>query len=262
MLGDDFADAVGIQPGARLGGLHQQHGELVPAVAGHHVDAARVLHEDLGDLAQRVVAHGVAELVVDGLEAVEVQQDDRHRVVEASIARQLFLEPQREEAPVVEAGHLVLERRFLEPGVGGLQLLVGGVESRGEGVDLGCLLLDRQQHLVERRHERADLVAPPLETGDGGLTGHERSHACDDPAHIPDHVGAGQHADQREQHQQLQAAELDRLAGAQRGEDEHHHDEGEDQDGNHGGQRQRDQNLVTDALSRAGDVSRTLRLHR
>ena len=45
---DHLADAVGVEPGAGLRGLDEQHRELVAAVAGHHVDAARVLHEDLG----------------------------------------------------------------------------------------------------------------------------------------------------------------------------------------------------------------------
>ena len=88
VLGDDLADALRVEPGARLGRLHQQHGELVAALAGDHVDAARVLEEQVRHHAQGVVAHPVAELVVDCLEAVEVEQHHRHRMVEAAVAGQ------------------------------------------------------------------------------------------------------------------------------------------------------------------------------
>src|SRR5262249_19417835 len=53
---------VRVEASATLGRLDQQDGELVAAVAGDDVDAARVLHEDLPDVAQRLVADRVAEL--------------------------------------------------------------------------------------------------------------------------------------------------------------------------------------------------------
>src|SRR2546428_13936583 len=121
---DDLPYPVRVEPSAALGRLDQQDGVLVTAVARDHVDAARMLHEDLPNVAQRLVAHGVAELVVDALEAVQVEYHDGDRVIEPPEARDLLLEAEREEASIVESGHLVLERGFLELRVGGLELSV------------------------------------------------------------------------------------------------------------------------------------------
>ena len=132
MLGQHLPDAVGVEPGAGLGGLDQQHGELVAAVAGDHVDAARVLHQDLGhDLAQRVVAATVwPRSSLTALKPSRSRSTTDTGWLNRRIPRHLLLQPHREEAPVVEPGHLVLERELLEPRVGELELLVGGVEAR------------------------------------------------------------------------------------------------------------------------------------
>src|SRR5580765_3110195 len=79
---DDLPYPVRVEPSAALGRLDQQDGELVAAVSGDCVDAARVLHEDLTDIAQRLVADRVAELVVDALEPVKVEHHDGNRVIE------------------------------------------------------------------------------------------------------------------------------------------------------------------------------------
>ena len=55
----------------------QQHGELVPAEAGERVPAADHFAEPQRDLAQQLVAVGVPKRVVDLLEAVEVDEQDR-----------------------------------------------------------------------------------------------------------------------------------------------------------------------------------------
>src|SRR5436309_1664059 len=49
---DDLPDPVRVEAGARLRGLDEKNRELVAAVAGDHVDSARVLHEDLRDFTQ------------------------------------------------------------------------------------------------------------------------------------------------------------------------------------------------------------------
>src|SRR5437870_3354263 len=79
---DDLPYPVRVEPSAALGGLDQQDGELVAAVARDNVDAARVLHEDLTDIAQGLVADRVAELVVDALEPVQVEHHHGYRVIE------------------------------------------------------------------------------------------------------------------------------------------------------------------------------------
>src|SRR5947208_12938054 len=132
-------------------------------VTGVQTCALPIFHEDLRDFTQGLVADRVAELVVDALEAVEVEEHDRHGVAEAPEARDLLLEAQGEEASVVEPGHVVTERGLFEYGVRDLELLVGGVEVRRERVDLDRLLLDRPEHAGERLHQCPDLVAPGAE---------------------------------------------------------------------------------------------------
>src|SRR2546427_1424116 len=95
--GDDLPDPIRVEPGARLRGLDEKDRELVTAVAGDDIDPARVLHEDLRDLTQGFVTDRVAELVVDALEAIEVEEHDRHGVVEAPEARDLLLATQGSE---------------------------------------------------------------------------------------------------------------------------------------------------------------------
>src|SRR5262245_2627768 len=120
--GQHVADPVRVQAGAALGGLDEQHGELVAAVAADHVDAAGGLEEDVGDAPERLVARGVTELVVDLLQTVQVEQDHRDRVVESAVARDLLREPDGEEAAIVEPGDLVPERVLLEPRIAGLDV--------------------------------------------------------------------------------------------------------------------------------------------
>ena len=57
----------------------QQHGELV-AAQPRHDSAARSGRRTPAHLAQRLVADGVAERVVDVLEAVDVEQRHRERL--------------------------------------------------------------------------------------------------------------------------------------------------------------------------------------
>src|SRR4029077_8132637 len=92
----------------------RKNGTRVPAIAADDVDPPRVLQEDVGEAAQRLVAGPVAELVIHRLEAIQVHQHHRDRVVEAPGARDFLLEWEEKEAAIVKAGDLVLEREFLE----------------------------------------------------------------------------------------------------------------------------------------------------
>src|SRR5262249_47559616 len=57
-----------------------------------------------GQFAEREIAAEVAQLVVDGLEAVEVEEDDRQRPAVALRARQLAVEELQHVALVVDLG--------------------------------------------------------------------------------------------------------------------------------------------------------------
>ncbi len=93
------------------GGRHDDD-ELVAAVAGHHVLAvaagAQGGAQAGGDLAQHRVARGVRLDVVDGLEAVEVDQRDGARL--AGRAGDGLGQPQVQRAPVGQPGERVLQR--------------------------------------------------------------------------------------------------------------------------------------------------------
>ena len=62
----------------RIGHVRDDEGELVAAESGHGGAARDGAEEALGDFAQQPVTDGVTECVVDVLEAVDVEQHDRH----------------------------------------------------------------------------------------------------------------------------------------------------------------------------------------
>ena len=65
--------------GREIGRARQQHRELVAAQPRHGVDLAQRPLQPRTDLGQQQVADVMAERVVDVLEAVEVEQQHRHR---------------------------------------------------------------------------------------------------------------------------------------------------------------------------------------
>jgi hypothetical protein len=73
----------GTAAGVGIGGVLQQHGVLVTAEAGQHLARPQRLAQPPADLAQEVVADGVAQGVVDLLEPVEVEEEHVHAVTAA-----------------------------------------------------------------------------------------------------------------------------------------------------------------------------------
>src|SRR5262249_62182804 len=110
------------------------------------VDTPRVLEEQLRHLTQRRVPHRVAEVVVDLFEAVQIEEDQGHRVVEAPVACYFLFETDREEAAVVKPGHLVLEGDFLWSGGGCLQPAGGRAQTRWGLVGLARLRVYEWRH--------------------------------------------------------------------------------------------------------------------
>src|SRR6266508_3121301 len=76
--GDGLVEPFGQGAGRGHRRLRQDPHELVAAVTGQDVHVADALHHDLGQLGQALAAHQVAVLVVDPLELVEVEKDQRH----------------------------------------------------------------------------------------------------------------------------------------------------------------------------------------
>ena len=76
---DDAAELLGENPRRRAVGLGADDRELVAAVAGRVVGLADGGADEEAHLAQRPAAAQVAVEVVDGLEAVEVDEDEGER---------------------------------------------------------------------------------------------------------------------------------------------------------------------------------------
>lgn len=72
----------------------------------------------------------MAELVIDGLEAIEVDEDKRQRLAETGVTLGLFLDLQGEVTAVIDAGQSVLEGQLFEACVADPDRRL-----RGEGLD-------------------------------------------------------------------------------------------------------------------------------
>ena len=98
--------------------VRQQHGELVAAQARQSVAMAKHLAQPQRDLTQQLVAVGVPERVVDLLEAVEVDEQDRELVVAARGEGERALDPVLEQHAVRQAGERVVGGLAAEPARG------------------------------------------------------------------------------------------------------------------------------------------------
>ena len=78
----------------------QEHGELVTAEPRDRVDGAHAADQSSGDDLEQLVPLGVAEPVVDALEAVQVEEQHRQRGAAAPGAVHGLLDPVEEEGPV------------------------------------------------------------------------------------------------------------------------------------------------------------------
>ena len=108
-------------------------GKLITPQAGHHILIPHLLAQALGDLDQEAIPHGMAILVVDGFEAVQI--DHQHRAV--------HIVPQAEGDGLLE---LALEH--------------GAIVQPGEGVRQGQLF---QAEAVEVLQEHLPQLGRPLQ---------------------------------------------------------------------------------------------------
>ena len=105
--GQRVADALGHVLG--ITGVLEQDGELVAAQPGRGVAGADAVAQPRGQLHQQLVARGVAEAVVQGLEVVQVQEQHRGGVVRSPPAVQGVLDAVAEEGAVGQIGQRVVE---------------------------------------------------------------------------------------------------------------------------------------------------------
>jgi hypothetical protein len=81
-------------------GTRQQDDELVAAEARGDVDPARLLGQHAAQPRQHAITDVVAVLIIDVLEAVEVECDDAERAAITRCARDLGADPLLQAAPV------------------------------------------------------------------------------------------------------------------------------------------------------------------
>ena len=90
-----------------VGDPRQDHRELVAAETRNRVGLARAGADAARGLHQQVVAHEVAQRVVDLLEVVQIDQKQRQRATRARGLADLVLEPLPQHAPIGQAGEHV-----------------------------------------------------------------------------------------------------------------------------------------------------------
>ena len=106
------------RPAASSGGMDVllEHHELVAAEPRHEILGPQHLAQPFGHRAQQLVAAGMAERVVDLLELVEVDEQQRRQLFGALLGRQQTPDLVAEIDPVGQRGQFVVARQMTDPG--------------------------------------------------------------------------------------------------------------------------------------------------
>ena len=127
----------------------QEHRELVAAEARQRVAAAHHLAQADGDLLEQAVARVVPERVVDLLEAVEVDQQQRGRLAAALGGRQRVRHAVVEQRAVGQVGEVVVQRLVAQ-------------RAGGDGDDPEQARVEQQQAEREQQVEAAGVLGDRL----------------------------------------------------------------------------------------------------
>jgi hypothetical protein len=99
--------------GGLIAGFRQHYGKLFAADASHPVDAAsQNALQSSAELTQDLIPRGVTEGVIDGLEAINVAQDEREGAAVARRALYFAREMLTEETPAGQTGQVIGRREF------------------------------------------------------------------------------------------------------------------------------------------------------
>ena len=99
-----------------------EHHELVAAEARHEILRPQHVAQAIGDRAQELVAAGMAERIVDLLELVEVDEQQRRELVGLARRREEMLDLVAEIDAVGQCGQFVITRKMADPRFGGAPL--------------------------------------------------------------------------------------------------------------------------------------------
>ena len=196
-LHDGPADPLG----AGLVAVGQQHGELVATEPGDDVGVAHGPAQDAADRDEELVAGVVAEAVVDLLEVVEVEQQDRAALAVATAALEVPLELGVEPAPVGQAGqHVVVD----EVGEAVLVATALGHVDDVDQHDVGLVGSGATQQAAAQRHVDvlaavvaqhavggAGARARPRGRGPGGWRSRRRPEGARSVSHVPSSSSGG-----------------------------------------------------------------------
>ncbi len=116
-LAQAIDDAPG-ETGGVVGGMDVllEHHEFVAAEPRHEVLRPQHLAQPVGDGAQQLVAAGMTERVVDLLELVEVDEQQRRQLLGVMRNRQQTLDLVAEIDPVGQRRQFVVARQMADPG--------------------------------------------------------------------------------------------------------------------------------------------------
>lgn len=153
-LGAGVDERVARGQRARGVALGQNDAELIPAHACGDGAHRQQLVDAAPDRADQIVAGGVAEIVVHGLEAVEIEDGHRER---SGFGVNLVGEIAEERGPVRRPSQSVVERRVAHARFAGGQLLVGLLQQRDLVGKLGVRGLERALGLPFLRQRPREL---------------------------------------------------------------------------------------------------------
>ncbi|MNN51729.1 hypothetical protein D3C81_1663880 [compost metagenome] len=88
--------------------IFQHHGELIAAQPRHDIDVPQAAFEPAGNGGQCAVADHVPQAVIDVLEVVKVQEQDRHLQAGALAAGNGLGQPLAKQHPVRQIGQRVM----------------------------------------------------------------------------------------------------------------------------------------------------------
>ena len=149
-----LADGAGI---GHVGDIEQEDAELIAAETGGDVARPQARSEALGDDDEQLVAGGVAEAVVDGLEVVEVEEHRRDRAG-AGPRGEGRLGLLDEAASVDEAGQGIVEGLVAELNLQGASLVDVALEQPDEAGQAGQHEEGREARSRRPRREPAGRV--------------------------------------------------------------------------------------------------------
>ena len=107
----------GVRDGQDVPVVLEQDGELVPAEAGHGVAPPQGARQALSDADQELITGRVPEAVVDDLEVVQVEEDQRDRAQVTGVQLQGVSEPVGEQGPVGQPREGIVEGKVAQLGL-------------------------------------------------------------------------------------------------------------------------------------------------